>query len=257
MQTAISFATSLGEKQGACGLGDRDTPPASRLHFYDHGFGGGSQGPHPTGGGGERVRYGHACPGCGAAKEEFFRVHDCRRRKFRLVLGRCIQAALSWILRWRCLCCGKRFADYPPFALPRKRFTKQPVLEKGGEYLGTDHSYAKTVMDQREGLPIMYDDRTPAGLEQAIGLAPARYGDGCPGWVECQGRCAAWDLIRQKEPAATLHRQPWVVPSRKYRSQKRRDMLLEAMQLLAVDRVCAGLFGEGVFPRYATSQGWS
>ena len=48
--------------------------------------------------GGERVRYGQACPCCGAAKEEFFRVHDCRRRKFRLVLGRCIQVALSWIL---------------------------------------------------------------------------------------------------------------------------------------------------------------
>jgi rubredoxin len=67
--------------------------------------------------GGEGVRYGQACPHCGAAKEEFFRVHDCRRRKFRLVLGRCIYVALSWILRWRCLRCGKRFTDYPPFRL--------------------------------------------------------------------------------------------------------------------------------------------
>ena len=67
--------------------------------------------------GGERVRYGQACPHCGAAKEEFFRMHDCRRRKFRLVLGRSIQVALSWILRWRCLSCGKRFTDYPPFRL--------------------------------------------------------------------------------------------------------------------------------------------
>ena len=41
--------------------------------------------------------------------------------------------------------CGKRFTDYPPFALPGKRFIKSPVLEKAGEYLGTDHSYAKTV----------------------------------------------------------------------------------------------------------------
>jgi hypothetical protein len=64
---------------------------------------------------GERVRYGQACPHCGAAEQEFFRMHDCRRRMFRLVLGRCIQVALSWILRWRCLSCGKRFTDYPPF----------------------------------------------------------------------------------------------------------------------------------------------
>ena len=66
---------------------------------------------------GEQVRYGQACPGCGAAEKECFRFHDCRRRKFRLVLGQCIQVVLSWILRWRCLRCGKRFTDYPPFRL--------------------------------------------------------------------------------------------------------------------------------------------
>lgn len=71
---------------------------------------------------GERVRYGQACPHCGAAKEEFFRMHDRRRRTFRLIVGRYIQIALSWILRWRCLRCGKRFTDYPPF-----RFTSQAV----------------------------------------------------------------------------------------------------------------------------------
>lgn len=142
--------------------------------------------------------------------------------------------------------------------MPRKRFTKQPVLDKGGEYLGTDHSYAKAIVDQREGLPIMYDDRTLTGLRKASGLAPSTvwrwlsWLGGMPGTLR-----AAWDLIRQKEPDATLHRQPWAVSSRKYRSQQRRDLLLAAMRLLAVDRVCAGLFGEGIFPRYAISQGWS
>ncbi len=75
---------------------------------------------------GERVRYGQACPGCGAV-EGPFRWHDCRRRKFRLVLGRCIQVTLSWILRWRCLRCGKRFTDYPPF-----RLAAQAVCQAAG-----------------------------------------------------------------------------------------------------------------------------
>jgi transposase len=66
---------------------------------------------------GERVRYGQACPHCGVATDDFFRMHDCRRRKFRLVVERYIHVALSWILRWRCLRCGKRFSDYPPFRL--------------------------------------------------------------------------------------------------------------------------------------------
>jgi len=140
--------------------------------------------------------------------------------------------------------------------LPGKRYVKQPVLEKASEYLGTDHSYAKTIKHQ--GLPIMYDDRTPAGLEKASGLAPSTVWR----WLSWLGGMprtlrAAWDLIRQKEPNSTLHRQPWVVSAWKYRSEKRRDTLQQAMQLLAVDRVCEKLFSEGIFPRYAISQGMS
>ena len=66
---------------------------------------------------GEQVRYGQACPACGSTDKESFRLYDRRRRKFRLVVERCIHVALSWILRWRCLRCGKRFTDYPPFRL--------------------------------------------------------------------------------------------------------------------------------------------
>jgi hypothetical protein len=107
-------------------------------------------------------------------------------------------------------------------------------------------------------MPIMYDDRTPAGLEKARGLAPSTvwrwlsWLGGMPGTLR-----AAWGLIRQKDPNSTLHRQPWVVSAWKYRSEKRRDMLQQAMQLLAIDRVCEKLFGGEIFPRYAISQGWS
>lgn len=142
-----------------------------------------------------------------------------------------------------------------PFALPRKRFVKQPVLEKAGEYLGTDHSYRKTT--EHEGMPIMYDDRTPAGLEKASGLAPSTVWR----WLSWLGGMtgtlrAVCGLIRQKEPNATLHRQPWAIEPGKYRSLQRQQTLQQAMQLLAADRVCERLFGEGIFPRYATSQGW-
>jgi hypothetical protein len=140
--------------------------------------------------------------------------------------------------------------------LPRKRFVQLLVLEKAGEYLGTDHSYRKTVKD--EGMPLMYDDRKPANKRQPQGLAPSTvwrwlsWLGGMPGTLR-----AAWDLIRQKEPNSTLHRQPWAVSPRKYRSEKRRETLVEAIQMLAVNRVCQRIFGEGIFPRYAISQGWS
>ena len=132
--------------------------------------------------------------------------------------------------------------------MPRKRFTKWPVVEKANEYLGTDHTYRKTVDD--EGMAIVYDDRIRTEKKQPVGLAPSTvwrwlsWLGGMPGTLR-----AAWGLIRQKEPNSTLHRQPWAVSSTKYRSPKRRDTLQQAMQLLAIDRVCEGLFGEGIFPR--------
>lgn len=140
--------------------------------------------------------------------------------------------------------------------MPRKRYVKQPVLEKGSEYLGTDQSYRKTA--QYEGMSIVYYDRTVTGKRVPLGLAPSTvwrwlsWLGGMPGTLR-----AAWGLIRQQEPNAALHRQSWAVSPRKYRSEKRRDTLVQAMQLLAIDRVCEGLFGVGIFPRYAISQGWT
>ena len=130
------------------------------------------------------------------------------------------------------------------------------MLEKAGEYLGTEHSYRKTV--KHKGMPIMYDDRKPAKERQPQGLAPSTvwrwlsWLGGMPGTLR-----AAWELIRQKEPNSTLHRQPWAVSPAKYRSEKRRETLVEAMQVLAVDRVCGRIFGKGIFPHYATSRGFS
>ena len=142
-----------------------------------------------------------------------------------------------------------------PFALPRKRFVKQPVLEKASEYLGTDHSYRKTVVD--EGMPIMYDDRIRTDKRRPVGLAPSTVWR----WLSWLGGMpntlrAAWGLIRQKEPNSTLHRQPWALSPKKYRSERRQHTLQEAMKLLAADRVGEELFGAGIFPRFATAQSW-
>ena len=107
-------------------------------------------------------------------------------------------------------------------------------------------------------MPIMYDDRKPTKQRQPVGLAPSTVWRWLSWLGEMPGTLrAAWDLIRQKEPNSTLHRQPWTVSPAKYHSQKRRDTLIEAMQVLAVDRVGEGIFGKGIFPRYAISQGWS
>lgn len=71
---------------------------------------------------GERPFYGKICPCCGAQGP--YHVRECRRRWFRLVVGGYVKVLRSWILRWKCAACGKRFTDYPPF-----RLTPQAVRE--------------------------------------------------------------------------------------------------------------------------------
>jgi len=130
------------------------------------------------------------------------------------------------------------------------------VLEKANEYLGTNHSYGETV--KHEGMPIMYDDRVEATKRQPVGLAPSTVWR----WLSLLGEMrgtlrTATKLIRGKEPDFLVHREACTVPARKYRSHRRRDTLLQAMRLLLVDRVCAKLFGKGIFPRYEMIPGWS
>ncbi len=130
------------------------------------------------------------------------------------------------------------------------------MLEKAGEYLGTEHSYRQSTKEG--GMPIMYDDRNPLGGKVPQGLAPSTvwrwlsWLGGMPGTLR-----VAWELIRQKEPNSTLHRQPWAVSPRKYRTPKRQETLVAAMQVIAADRVCEHIFSTGIFPRYATSRGFS
>jgi hypothetical protein len=62
---------------------------------------------------GERVCFCKACPACAA--QAGFKPHYCRRRTFRVLIDDMVKCLRSWILRWKCPNCGRRFTDYPPF----------------------------------------------------------------------------------------------------------------------------------------------
>jgi hypothetical protein len=132
---------------------------------------------------------------------------------------------------------------------------RQAVKEKAKEYLGTDRSYRKVV--EHEGVPILYDDRQQAEPQEPRGLAPStawRWLSWLSGLTDTLR--AACGLVRQKASAAGVHREPWAVPAAKYRSDQRREALGRAMQLLAVGRLFAGLYGREIFPGLATVHGW-
>lgn len=74
---------------------------------------------------GEHICYRQACSHCAVEPEHPFRVHQCRRRTFRLLVGRCVRVYRSWVLRLKCPHCKRTFTDYPPF-----RFALQTVRQR-------------------------------------------------------------------------------------------------------------------------------
>lgn len=133
------------------------------------------------------------------------------------------------------------------------------MREKAKEYLGTDTSYRQVV--QHQGMPILYDDREansiPAGKEGVPGLAASTVWR----WLSWLGSLEnllreASQLIRRKAPSSTLHREPWPMPTGKYRSDARRQTLQRAAECLVVESLFRDLFEQEMFPHFATAHGW-
>ena len=64
-------------------------------------------------------------------------------------------------------------------------------------------------------------------------------------------------LIREKAPRSLLHREPWPLSARKYRSDVRRQTLERAAQCLVTESLFRELFGQEIFPHFATAHGWN
>jgi hypothetical protein len=145
----------------------------------------------------------------------------------------------------------------PPFALPGKRYVMGMLRRKSGDYLGSDVSYREVVTSS--GRSVVYDDRQDHPLAKR-GAALA--GSTVWRWLSWWGNLAktvraALQLIREKAPSHTLHRETWPVPPHKVRSEERRGTLQVALQALAIEQQFPRLFGKEIFPNFATACGWS
>lgn len=164
-----------------------------------------------------------------------------------------------------------------PFALPFQRYVKDAVLQRSADYLANEpRSYRHVARDGHR--PITYEspacgaDRTASVVPRGDGpatidvrcLSPATIDERSLSpatiwrWVGWLGalRAAlrtALELIRQKDPRSTLHRQVCAVPVHKYRTPARRTLLEHALRLLLAAAVFRRLFAEELFPRYATA----
>jgi len=201
------------------------------------------------------------CPRC-ENKPDTFKRHDVRQRSVLVMVERLIIKVMTWMVRRKCSLCGKTFTDYPPFALPYKRFVSQEILERSLRYLRDDtmtyeRSTRELVLGQANGrapprrpLPIFYDDPGKAGR-----LAPSTVHR----WISTLGSLpktlqTAMSLLLEKD--ADIHRQSLDVPPRKYRSQERRRGLLDALRLLHAEGRFRTVFRCSIFPKLAISRCW-
>jgi len=192
-----------------------------------------------------------ACPHCHARPKTFWR-HGVRKRLF-LVFAAVVVQVWSYLLRWKCPSCRRTFTQYPPFALPFKRYALPFIMERAGAYVMDEaRTYAEGV--EAEGMPICHED-----AEAGRSLWPStlwRWVSTLGGFSETVRR--ALELIHKKDPSTDIVRRLSGRPIRgeKYRSAARGAVLQRCRALVLAAPLYARLFGVGLFPDLATGVGW-
>lgn len=197
---------------------------------------------------GEYPKPGEQCPRCKENPGEF-KLHDQRKRKFRVVVEALVKVIITVLIRWKCPLCKKTFSMYPSFAVAHKQYTLPQILEISERYL-----------KQKE---VCYEDAPREG-ELRIGYLgkPDSFlaGSTVWRWVGWLGSLheplsKALDLIRQKCPSTTdIFRRVEPAFGNKYKSDVRRIVVGTAMRVLSIFKEYEKIFHRPFFPQFAIRQ---
>lgn len=196
------------------------------------------------------------CPHCQEHPDRF-RLHDRRGRTFLLVVARVVYRIPSLLSRWKCPLCRGTFTLYPPFALPRKRYVREFLFERGRNYLQRDElSYRRAV--EVEGMPVFYDGRREDGGIDERSLSHSTLHR----WLSSLGALvetlrAALRLVRSKSATSDLFRRIFALAPSKYRSEDRKQSLQTGLRLLETEEEYRACFARSIFPELATACAWS
>jgi hypothetical protein len=180
-----------------------------------------------------------SCPFCGRPPgEKRFRRVCKRRRTFLVVLEALVRKIRSLLLRWRCPWCLRIFTDYPPWAVPYRRYVRDEIEERSARYLEDDTAtYRAAVRDGHKACG--YDLREDGSMDERQLAASTLHR--WISWLAAQIERLSVVLrqVRSLVPRATLHRDPLPIPARKYRSEERRAILHVARRLLHAEALVA------------------
>lgn len=189
------------------------------------------------------------CPHC-HQKPPVFKLHDVRQRNFRVVIENLVHLLQGLLARWKCTLCEHCFTWYPDFALPYKRYVKDSIVQMSRKYVEHDQiTYNQAVQHQSSLIAYATDE----GVQERClaGSTVHRWLSWIGGTLK-EPLSRALELIRQKDPSCSIFRQIRPVASIKYRSPNRRSILDSAIRFLAAEGVYDCLFGQSIFPRFAT-----
>lgn len=192
------------------------------------------------------------CQICGE-RPGIFKLKDRRKRSFYFVFERSVRKLQSFLCRWKCTLCGKTFTLYPHFALPRKRYVLEDVLNTSRRYVEEEAlSYRKAV--KIRGMPVFHASDDPDDLRVFSHSTPYRWLGFLATLVTTTRE--ALRLVRQKSPSSGVFRKIQPIAPWKYRSDSRRTVLQDARRLLVAEAEYRVLFGVSIFPRFATVCAW-
>lgn len=195
-----------------------------------------------------------ACPVCEGVPDAF-RVHDRRRRCFYVIVEAFVERVVSLLIRWKCLLCDTTFTQYPPFALPHKRYVRQAVEAPSEKYVGEEPCTYREAAKVR-GRAIGYASSQDDVIDERQ-LVPSTVWR----WLGFMGELKetlrkAHGLIKAKDPSSELFRNAASIAPHKYRTTGRRAVLRRALRLVHAGREYRRLFGRSIFPELATAARW-
>jgi len=158
-------------------------------------------------------------------ESEHFKFHAFRERRFLIIVDALVEAVHCALVRFKCSRCGKTVAYYPDFAVPHKHYTRQTVLAFSRSYVQDDRkTYEEAAMTV---------DGVPTRLEASRSLASSTIHR----WITTlAGIFAAYQeaMTKPGQKAACCPLCKTQIPKKKYRTHRRKALLLKCRQFVGL-----------------------
>jgi len=157
----------------------------------------------------------------------YFKIHAFRERRFLIIVEMVVEKVYSTLVRFKCTGCDKTVTFYPDFAIPHKHYTLQTVVKFSSTYVEDDQ---KTYEDA-----VMTIDGVPQCSVKGRPLAPSTIHR----WIST---LAGIFTAYQEAKAEPLHKKASSrlgkpIPKKKYRTLRRKELLLKCRNLLGLSPV--------------------